>query len=182
MKIIFISCLIMFNLALTGEIPEKTSLSSESAIIRDSGMGFTLTFHAGSIVQGPAKLKYFVICKNGVLFKNTEEIWLDGKCKKKSEVLPKNFLKRYLYLWRKLQKYDIWNLQSPLEILPKIKTPEEDPYEYFETSHSTYEFIFRIGDREHKFEVYYIRGLKDKRYTRVLKEMNKFFEIKGIWE
>lgn len=82
----------------------------------------------------------------------------------------------------KLHKYNVWNLKSPLEILSKIKTPEEDPYENFVTSRSTYEFIFRIKDKKHKFEVYHITGLKDKRYLHVLKEINKFFGIKEIWE
>lgn len=82
----------------------------------------------------------------------------------------------YIRLWQLLEKYDVWSLESPLEILQRIKSTAEDPYQILPSSQETYKFRFRIWKTEHSHDVYYIEGLKDKRYELILHEMNRFLD------
>lgn len=83
-----------------------------------------------------------------------------------------------------LQKFDIWNRESKdPAIMPLAESGKLlEIYKELRLEQSTYEFYFRIKDKEHKFKIYDITDLKDKSYVALLKEINKFFKIKEIVE
>ena len=181
MSIIF---LIVLNLTLFEKILKKDSFYSKNDILEDSEFGYIVTPGGFLIGNGkkepPNRYKFVAICKKGKCSFLVQYIWIN---KKNEETIYPLSCRKYFQLWERLKNYEIWNLETKTPQMAKNGKEFLEMYgENFETERSTYEFIFRIKNKEHRFQVYHITGLRDKRYFYILKEMNKFFEIKGIWE
>ncbi len=148
------------------------------AIVEDSEVGYTRAYHPVVIwdrkdKRPPDRDDYSMTCWKGIICARGVDEWADLD----SEVtFRRNIaLASYLRLWRVLEECDVWNLESPNDVLMRAKTEEENPYAEWSTSHDWLRFRFRVGNKEHRFDVYFIEGLKDKRYERIMKEMDHLF-------
>lgn len=180
MEIVRLLICLIFGLTLSNGI-EKTGIYIEADIIEDSEIGYILTPGGFSLNNDPNKFKYFLVCKKYNVYKVFGHIWHDGRSKYTYEKIS---LRKYLNLWRTLQKFDIWNMESkdPTIMLPAESEKLLEIYKDLRLEKSTYEFFFRIKDSKHKFTIYDITALKDANYLSMLKEINKLFGIKEILE
>lgn len=164
-------------------IPREAVLTSRTALVEDSEVGYTLKYHAGDIRawskgRPPDKTDYSAVCWKGSVRGLVLNLWNYGK----SEEIRKRrlALKSYMKLWRVLEEIGVWDLESPMDVLKRLKSQEEGPYTEFLSDQEWWQFRFRIGLKEHRLEVYYVQGLKDKRYLRILREINKFLKVKNV--
>ncbi|MBE3126273.1 MAG: hypothetical protein IMZ57_11540 [Acidobacteria bacterium] len=174
-------------LSLFGNIPLILPLvaptDEQTAIIEDSEVGYTLVYHPGDLRswnkgRPPDKNDYSAVCRKGTVSERILNQWKDGKTEVARQRRPT--LKKYLRLWRILEECNVWSLESPMDVLMRIKSLEEDPYIVHFDDQEWWQFRFRIGTRVHHFSVYFIQGLKDKRYERILREMDRFLRVKHV--
>lgn len=161
----------------------RSYATPQAELIEDSEVGYTLKYHSGDMRNWgkgspPDKNDYVAVCWKGSVKRRIIGLWNDGK--KEESRQRRLTLKNYLKLWRILEECRVWELESPMDVLKRIKSPEEDPYFVFNNDQEWWQFRFRIGSKEHRFELYFIQGLKDKRYLRVLKEINRFLKVKNV--
>lgn len=173
----------------------KEEIYNELYIIEDSEIGY-MEFPGGHVIwekkeEPPDWFGYTAICKKGKVLLFLELQWWNGKnranpdiARRKRIFINEINLKKYLKLWKKLQKYDVWSLTSKtLEELDLNLSDEElarkfeDMYEVARLEESTYQFFFRVKNEEHRFKVYDIEGLKDKKYLNLLKDIKNSFGI-----
>lgn len=145
----------------------------EKDIIEDSEIGYTYRC-GGIVVGGPRAITFTAVCKNGKVQRIYTGAYWDGKTKDDVKRW-KGSKKKYLKLWKEVLTYDPWQFKDWDDVLKEAKG--EDPYENLSTSRSWHVFKFRIKDREHRVETYHMVALKDKRYLKTIKVINRFFGL-----
>ena len=166
----------VFALVLPGLVAEGWSAGTIDIdrLSELSQVGYSVQYggwHVGA--EDPPQLyQYSLVCKKGTVHAVFANVWLDGRREESRRVVS---FSDYKGLWEVLEELDIWNLKTiDLETL-RPDDDESDPYENCPTEGSDYEFFLNIGERSHEFKAYEIEGLKDKRYLRIRKEIDRFF-------
>ena len=154
-----------------------SAISARADIITDSEIGYVRSLH-DPLDNGASIIKCTAVCKDGQISGRIRIASGDGKVDSASH--PKTDLDAYLRLWRALEDNGAMVLESSDVLLMRSKTPEDGPYESFQTSQDWYRFAFRVKDRRHIFEVYGIDLLKDKRYRAILDEIDRFLGAKPV--
>ncbi len=167
---------LVFLIALSGYSDQPKAVTDED-IAADSEIGYVRSFH-DETPQGATGIKCTVVCKGGLVKSRVRVMSHYGRTISAS--YPKADIKAYLKLWRALQAHAAMTLESTDVLLMRSKTPEDGPYERFETSHDWYRFAFRCKDKENVLDVHGIDLLKDKRYKAILDEIDRFLKMKPI--
>ncbi len=163
-------------IALVGYSDQPTAFPDED-IAADSEIGYVRSLH-DETPKGVTSIKCTVVCQGGVVKSKIRFMSHYGRTVSVS--YPKADIKAYLKLWRVLQTQSAMTLEAPYVLLMRSKTPEDGPYERFETSHDQYRFAFRVKDASRILDVYGIDLLKDKRYKAILDEIDRFLKTKPI--
>jgi len=172
--LLFFFCLIFSPIMIIGW-PHQRLSSHELEIAKDSSIGYVRLDHLDGTKHVIGDIyKCTAVCKSGIV-----EMFMSNEFRKSGEVVKKSHkkgnLQRYLKLWECVEQNGIWDLKSPMEVLKSIKSLDDDPYESLPTSQDLYQYTARIGQKTYQYEVYYIDGLKDKRYKAVHDAINLFF-------
>ncbi len=167
---------LVFLIALSG-YSDQPQAFTDADIAADSEIGYVRSFH-DETPQGATGIKCTVVYKGGLVKSRVRVMSQYGRTISAS--YPKADIEAYMKLWRALQAHAAMTLEAPYELLMRSKTPEDGPYERFETSHDWYRFAFRCKDKVRVFDVYCIDLLKDKRYKTILDEIDRFVKLKPI--
>ena len=155
-------------------LPPESPFPDED-IAADSEIGYIRSLH-DETPNGVTSIKCTVVCQGGVVKSKIRFMSHYGRTVSVS--YPKADIKAYLKLWRALQTHAAMTLEPTDVLLMRSKTPEDGPYERFETSHDWYRFAFRRKDKGHVLDAYGIDLLKDKRYKAILDEIDRFLKTK----
>jgi hypothetical protein len=166
---------------------KRDNIYSQKDIITDSEITF-VEIPAGFIIwkekgEAPNRFKYAILCQEGKVLCSHFNIWYPIKYEE--TIKRKVSLTQYLKLWQEIIELHVWDLESKTVFID-AQNGEEHMKKFLEMydekklslEASIYVFKFRIKDKEHKFAVMDIDGLKDKRYKMMLEKIVNFFTKK----
>lgn len=150
---------------------EKNSIESDSSVI------YEYLVPGIPIGDTPHIEKFEIQCKVGEIKAYLIEIFYkqEGTKEKKTEIYVSK--RKYLNFWKKILKYDVWNLTS---VRPENLLTEEalfKEYKEIRMEEDNNNFEFRLGKLNNKFEVYDLPMLKNSNYLLITKEIFTLFNL-----